>query len=466
MAEANVRSGRTRWRNWSGSVSCAPRETVAPGSIAELARTVGEHGRAGRRLRVVGSGHSFTPLAQTDDTLLRMDGLRGITSFDADRGLVTVLGGTPLKQLGDALLERGVAQENLGDIDVQTITGAISTGTHGTGVRFGTLATQVAGLTLVSAAGEVVEVTPESDPDLFKAAQVSLGALGIIAAVTLRVVPAKRLRYQTRRERLDSLLSHLDEYKRDNSHFEFFWFPYTKWAQAKFTNETDAQPTSANLWTEFNRVVLENGVFWAFSEISRLAPASSALMCKASAWGIASTSAVDYSHRLYATPRAVRFQEMEYNIPAQHFAEALAEIEAVINRKRFAVNFPVECRFVKGDDIWLSPAYQRESAYIAVHMYQGMPYEAYFRAVEEIFQRYEGRPHWGKLHTLRADTLATRYPHWQDFLRVRAALDPSGVFLNDYLRQLFGVDAAPVASDGNGYGEITPDATRASEPSR
>ncbi|HEX8732314.1 MAG TPA: FAD-binding protein, partial [Ktedonobacterales bacterium] len=292
MAKADARKRGARWRNWSGSVVCAPREVIAPRSIEELARAVGERGRVGRRVRVVGSGHSFTPLAQTDGTLLRMDGLSGVTSFDAERGLVTVLGGTPLKQLGDALLERGVAQENLGDIDVQTITGAISTGTHGTGVRFGNLATQVAGITLVTAAGEVVEVSPERDADIFKAAQVSLGALGVIASVTLRVVPAKRLRYVTRRERLDSLLAHLDEYKRENSHFEFFWFPYTRWAQAKFTNETDAQPTSANLWTEFNRVVLENGVFWGISEISRIAPATAPTMCKVSAWGIASTSAV------------------------------------------------------------------------------------------------------------------------------------------------------------------------------
>lgn len=451
MADAKTRGRGGRWRNWSGSVSCAPREVIAPRSVEELARVVGEHGRAGRRLRVAGSGHSFTPLVQTDDALVRMDGLSGITNFDAERGLVTALGGTPLKQLGDALLERGVAQENLGDIDVQTITGAISTGTHGTGVRFGNLATQVAALTLVTASGEVMELAPERDPDLFKAAQVSLGALGVIASVTLRVVPAKRLRYQTRRERIESLIAHLDEYKAENSHFEFFWFPYTKWAQAKFTNETTAQPTSANLWTEFNRVVLENGVFWALSEMSRLAPPLSAPACKVSAWGIAPTTAVDYSHRLYATPRAVRFQEMEYNIPAQRFAAVMAEIEETINRRRFAVNFPVECRFVKGDDIWLSPAYARDSAYIAVHMYRGMPYQDYFQAIEEIFQRYDGRPHWGKMHTLTAETLAARYPRWNDFQRVRAQLDPQGVFLNDYLRRLLGVEgASTVASADSG----------------
>ena len=446
MAEVRARGRRARWRNWSGSVQCAPREVVAPGSITELAEVVGAHARAGHQMRVAGSGHSFTPLVQTADTLISMERLRGVSGFDAERGTVTVMGGTPLKQLGDTLLQHGLAQENLGDIDVQTITGAISTSTHGTGVRFGTLATQVAGLTLVTASGEVLELSPERDADPFKAAQVSLGALGVIASVTLRVVPAKRLRYQTRRERLDSLLTNLEEYKAENSHFEFFWFPYTHWAQAKFTNETDAQPTSANLWTEFNRVVLENGVFWAFSEVSRAIPASSALMCKASALGIASTTAVDYSHRLFATPRAVRFQEMEYNLPAQHFTAALTEIEALIARQRFAVNFPVECRFAAGDDIWLSPAYQRDSAYIAVHMYRGMPYEPYFRAVEEIFQRYEGRPHWGKLHTLDAVVLATRYPRWNDYLRVRASLDPQGVFLNPYLRRIFGVGESSGAS--------------------
>lgn len=439
MSGRNGSQRAATWRNWSGSVTSAPREVVAPGSVDELARLVADRATAGQHVRVVGSGHSFTPLVQTDDTLIRMDRLSGITSFDAERGLVTVMGGTPLKLLGDALLERGVAQENLGDIDVQTITGAISTGTHGTGVRFGSLSTQVAALTLVTASGEVVEVSAERNPDLFKAAQVSLGALGIIASVTLRVVPAKRLRYQTRRERLGSLLERLEEYKNQNSHFEFFWFPYTQWAQAKFTNETDARPTSANAWTEFNRVVLENGVFGALCELSRIAPASSATVNKISAWGIASTTAVDYSHRLYATPRDVRFQEMEYNIPAERFAEALREIESVINHERFAVSFPIECRFVRADDIWLSPAYQRDSAYIAVHMYKGMPYEKYFRAIEEIFQRYDGRPHWGKMHTLDADVLSTRYPRWQDFTTQRAKIDPTGVFLNGYLRRIVGV---------------------------
>jgi FAD-linked oxidoreductase len=432
---------RKPWHNWSGSVRATPREVARPGSIEELALLVGTYGRVGRQLRVVGSGHSFTPLVQTDDVLIALDGLQGIIASDNARGTVTVLGGTRLKRLGDDLLARGLAQENLGDIDVQTITGAISTGTHGTGVRFGTLSTQVTGLTLIAASGDILEVSPEREPDIFKAAQVSLGALGVIAAVTLRVVPAKRLHYQTRRERLASCLANVERYNQENSHFEFFWLPYTPWTQAKFTNETYAPPTSANLWTEFNRIVMENGVFWALSECSRLVPPLSRTVSKVSAWGIAPTKAVDYSHRIFATPRAVRFQEMEYNIPAEQFTTVMSEIEELLNRRRFRVHFPIECRFVKGDDIWLSPAYGRDSAYIAVHMYKGMPYEDYFRAVEAIYQRYDGRPHWGKMHTLDTATLAARYPRWGDFLRVRATLDPQGVFLNDYLRRLFGVGA-------------------------
>jgi FAD-linked oxidoreductase len=377
--------------------------------------------------------------------LISMAGLSGVTGADAAAGTVTVLGGTRLKTLGDDLLRRGLAQENLGDIDAQTITGAISTGTHGTGVRFGNLSTQIAGMRLVTASGAIRDLSPAADLDTLKAAQVSLGALGVIAEVTLRVVPAKRLRYQTRRERLSSVLDNLERYKRENSHFEFFWLPYTEWTQAKFTNETDEQPTSANLWTEFNRVVMENGVYWALSEGARIAPPLSKTVSAVSAWGIAPTTAVDYSHRLFATPRAVRFQEMEYNIPAEAFVPVMTELKRLVERRGYYVHFPIECRFARSDDIWLSPAYQRESAYLAAHMYKGMRYEDYFHDVEQIYQAYSGRPHWGKMHTLDTAALASRYPRWDDFQRVRAALDPHGVFLNDYLRRLFGLSGGAEA---------------------
>ena len=446
-------STRERWSNWSGSVQSEPQQVVKPRNIDELAHLVKGYGRDGRHVRVVGAGHSFTPLVQADDVLMSLDEMQGIESMNTAAGRATLLGGTRLKLLGDALFEQGMAQENLGDIDVQSIAGAISTGTHGTGVCFGTLSTQVEGITLVTAAGEIVECSNESNPDIFKAAQVSLGTLGIIAKVTLRVVPAKRLHYQGYRKKLSDCLANLEQYKQENSHFEFFWLPYTDGVQAKFMNETIDPPSKSNLWADFNKIVLENGVYWLLSEFCRLFPSFCKTVCRISALSIANIDEINYSHRLFATPRLVRFQEMEYNIPAEHMNAVINEIQQCIQQYQFRVHFPVECRFVRADDIWLSPAYRRDSAYIAVHMYRGMPYQSYFRGIEEIFKRYEGRPHWGKMHTRTAAELSALYPRWYDFRRIRTALDPQGMFLNGYLRALFDADAP---EDSAGFSGVSP----------
>jgi FAD-linked oxidoreductase len=429
-----------RWHNWSSSVKSVPKAVVTPASLEELAKLVSGYAKEGRRVRVVGAGHSFTPLVYTDDVLMSLDNMQGIESIDAEKNHVTIWGGTRLHKLGNDLLAKGLAQENLGDIDVQSIAGAISTGTHGTGTRFGTIPTQVVGLTLVTGTGEILECSEERNPDIFKAAQTSFGVLGIIAKVTLRAVPAKRLHYKGHRERLSSVLANLERYKQENSHFEFFWFPNTDWVQAKFINETEEPATKTNFLGTLNKIVLENWVYWVISEMCRIAPSFSTTASKISAAGVASINEVDYSHRLFATPRMVKFQEMEYNLPAEHLPTVLQQVAATIREQKINVHFPVECRFVKGDDIWLSPAYQRDSAYIAVHMYKGMPYAKYFRVCEAIYQNYQGRPHWGKMHTLDYRTFARLYPHWHDFLRIRERLDPQGMFLNDYLRAMLGVD--------------------------
>ena len=426
-----------RWQNWSGSVRAKPRQIASPASVDELAQMIDEYSRKGRHVRVVGSGHSFTSIAQSDDVLMTLDNLQGIEEINAERGTVTVLGGTRLKRLGDELFVQGLAQENLGDINVQSVAGAISTGTHGTGIRFGSLATQVEGLTLVTANGELLECSAEKNPDIFKAAQVSLGALGVIAKVRLRVVPAKRLHYHGLRKTLSDCLENLETYKQENSHFEFFWFPYTDAVQAKFMNETEEPASKVTLWGNFNKIVLENWVFWLLSESCRLFPRLCQPVCKLSGTSIANVDEVNYSHLLFSTPRMVRFNEMEYNIPAEHCQAVIREIEDCIDKQQVAVNFPIECRFVHSDDIWLSPAYERESCYIAVHMFKGMPYRSYFSHIEEIFRRYSGRPHWGKIHTRTSQELAELYPRWHDFRRIRASLDPQGIFLNDYLRNLF-----------------------------
>lgn len=435
------------WHNWSSSVKSAPRDIVKPASLETLAQLIGRYAKEGRRVRVVGAGHSFTPLVQTNDVLISLDNMQGIVSLDALKSQVTIWGGTKLHTLGNDLLAKGLAQENLGDIDVQSIAGAISTGTHGTGTRFGTLSTQIVGLTLVTANGEILECSEELHPEVFKAAQTSFGTLGIIAKVTLRVVPAKRLHYVARRESLSSVLANLERYKQENSHFEFFWFPYTDSVQAKFINETDEPVTGNTFFSMLNKVVLENWLYWVISEMCRIAPSFCKTACNISATSIASIDEINYSHRLFATPRMVKFQEMEYNLPAEHLAEVLQQVNASIKEHNTNVHFPVEVRFAKGDDIWLSPAYQRDSAYIAIHMYKGMPYTEYFRHAEAIYQNYQGRPHWGKMHTLDHHTFEQRYPRWPDFLRVRQQLDPQGMFLNDYLHEMLGVEVSEAVAE-------------------
>jgi FAD-linked oxidoreductase len=425
-----------RWSNWSGSVTCEPVEIHHPSSQEEIIALVKTCRAQGKKLRPVGSGHSFTPVAQTDDVMVSLDNYQGIEQIDREKHQAVVKAGTTIHNLGKLLFEAGLAQINLGDIDHQSIAGAISTGTHGSGAELGTIATQVIALTLITAEGEVLECSPTQEPDIFKAAQISLGALGIISKVTLQLVPAYALDYEWRKMPLNESLENIEQYKRENRNFEFYWLPYTERILGKFMNMTDKTPHAKGAFRRFNETVIENGALFLLSEVARLRPSTSQRMCKTLEALATSGHDITYSHQMYATERWVKFQEMEYSIPAEHFVTVLQTIKQTISEQHFAVNFPLECRFVKGDDIDLSPAYGRDSAYIAVHMYKGMAYKSYFEAIEAIFRQYDGRPHWGKMHTLKREDFETLYPRWEHFQGVRQQLDPSGIFLNSYLERV------------------------------
>lgn len=431
--------GRARtWRNWSGVVTARPRERHAPASLEALATLVREASAGGRTLRVVGSGHSFTPLVATEDVLVSLDALAGVEDVDVPAREARVWGGTKLHALGPALAAHGLAMENLGDINVQSLAGAVSTGTHGTGSGFGCLSTQVAALTLVTAEGEVVECSPTREPELFRAACVSLGSLGVLARLSLRLLPAYRLRLTRRTLPLEECLAGLPALDRQHRNFEFYWFPYSEVALTKASDLTDEEPTHRGVGAFLNDVLLENGAFWLVCQAGRMAKGLIPRLCRLSARAASEGTAVDASDRIYATPRLVRFVELEYAVPAARGADCLRELDAFIRRERVAVNFPLEFRFVKGDDLPLSPFYRRDSAVLSVHMLRGMPYEAYFRGVEAIFRNHGGRPHWGKMHTLTAEQLRGLYPGWDAFHALRRRLDPKGTFLNPYLRTLFG----------------------------
>lgn len=428
-------------QNWSGIVRFTPKNLSTPKTEAALIALVKDCHRQKRRIRVIGSGHSFTRLIETDDVLISLDKLQGIISVDRNTHQVRVWGGTKIKALGQHLASVGLAQINLGDIDVQSIAGAISTGTHGSGVTLGSVATQVVGLRLITASGDVIDCSETENRDIFKAAQVSMGMLGIITQVTLQCMPAYTLDYRWYKQSLQDVLHNLDKLKQ-HRHFEFYWIPHTNTTLVKTMDITDQPAQNKSLFRQFNESVLENLVFWGFSATARQLPGQSKHIARIMSTLISNGHDVTASHETFATVRMVKFQEMEYNIPAEYFATCLCAIKAAITRKNVEVHFPLECRFVAADDIPLSPSSQRESAYIAVHMFKGMPYRPYFDLIEDIFRAYAGRPHWGKLHTCTTVELRALYPQWDHFIDLRAQLDPDGCFLNDYLRSHIDVIAS------------------------
>jgi FAD-linked oxidoreductase len=360
-----------------------------------------------------------------------------VESVDEGAREATVWAGTSLRELGLQLAARGLAMENLGDINKQSLGGALGTGTHGTGIGFGLLSTQALALTLITARGDEVECSAEREPGVFRAAQVSLGALGVVTKVRLRLLPAYRLKLTRRNLSLEECLAGLDAARTRHRHYEFFWFPHSDRVMTKAMDLTDEPPRGVGAGRWLNEMVMENALFGAVSRACRMKPSLCAPVSRLSAKLASEGVMAGASHDLFATPRLVRFQEMEYAVPLERGPDCLRELGAFITQERLPVHFPVEYRFARGDDIPLSPAYGADRAFIAVHQYRGMPLQPYFAGAEAIFRNHGGRPHWGKLHTRTAATLKDLYPRWEDFQRVRQQLDPDGRFLNPYLRRLF-----------------------------
>jgi L-gulono-1,4-lactone dehydrogenase len=401
-----------------------------PASEEELASLVA----GARRVKVAGAGHSFTDIACTDGLMLDLSRMNRVLRVDGDE--VTVEAGITIRELAPALAERGLALENQGDVDAQTIAGAISTATHGTGGRFANLSSQVTGMRLVTADGAATTI---GDGDDLLAARVSLGALGAITVVTLRCVPAFTIHRVDRPLPLDDVLARLDEHVDSNDHFELFVFPYTRTALTLTSQRTDREPEPAGRAQVLLRdVLLENAALETACRAGRRFPALIPRVNRTLVRAMSPAEHLDASHRVYANRRTVRFTEMEYAIPRERTAEAVERVLALIERRRLPVGFPIEVRVVAPDDALLSTAQGRPTGYVAVHLYRGMEFESYFRGVEAIMDEYEGRPHWGKRHYQSAATLRPRYPGFDRFLAVRDRLDPERKFENDYLKRVLG----------------------------
>jgi L-gulonolactone oxidase len=444
----DLETGNVEWRNWAGDEHCRPAAIGHPGSTEEISAEVDRAAREGLRVGVAGAGHSFSDIACTDGLLIVLDRCQRVLDVDRESGLVRVQGGITIAQLNVHLAEQGLALENLGDIDVQSIAGAISTATHGTGARLRNIPSQVAELTLVLADGSTLECSWERDPELFRAARVGLGALGVVAEVTLRCVPAFTLRGIDAPAPLQETLERFEELALDNEHFEFFVFPHCDVALTRTNNRTEEAPRPRGRVTEYaNEVLLTNHAFELFCRIGRRLPSRIPEINRLVTRMAGSSKRVDRSDRIFASPRLVRFTEMEYALPREHTTEAVRRVMEMVEDRGFAVPFPIEVRTVAADDALLSTAEGRESGYVAVHMYRGMEWRPYFKAVEEIMDGLGGRPHWGKRHFQTAATLRPRYPQWDSFQAVRGRLDPEGRFANDWTDRVLGpVGSAAVES--------------------
>ena len=426
------------WRNWAGNQKANPVSIDAPRSVGELAALVASASGKGQKVKAVGSGHSFTSAAATNGRMIRLENLSGILHIDHASCQVTVGAGTRLSDLNMLLHAEGLALANLGDIAYQTVAGAISTSTHGTGKALTGLAGQVVAMKLINGQGEIIECSKSLNPHIFDVARVSVGALGIITEYTLQAVPSFRLRALEQPMRLDDVLENAHDLASAHDHFEFFWIPHTKWALTKRNNRTEdeLQPLPrVKGWIE--KTFMENYAFGALCRVGRARPSLIPRLATALP-SSGSREYVDQSFKIFASPRIVRFYEMEHALPVEALVPALREIRAMVDRKGYLLNFPVEVRFTKGDDVPLSTAFGRDSAYIAVHVYKGMECEPFFRDVEDILRAYEARPHWGKMHYRDAEELSKLYPRWDEFIALRNKLDPQRTFSNVYSDTVFG----------------------------
>lgn len=430
LAQSPAGERRIPWRNWSGLQQCFPAVRTAPANLAELQALLASTRGV---VRPVGAGHSFTPLVPTDDTIVSLSRFSGVVDHDEPGQQATILAGTRLGDIGEPLSERGQALINMPDIDQQSLAGCLGTATHGTGAGLMCLSAYVTSLQLVTAGGDILECSADSNGEIFEAARVSMGTLGIITQVRMQNQAPYRLRRERVFRDIEEILDIAQDLADRHRNFEFYYIPFSGMGWTDVHDLTD-EPYQATEKTDDNEaaMALKTARDWL-----SWSPALREVILGGYARTLSPEVTVERSWKNYATERNVRFNEMEYHLPRETGLQALREIREVLESRHHEVFLPLEVRFVKGDSLWLSPFTGRDAISIAVHRFFEEDFEPFFETIEPIFRKYQGRPHWGKLHSLGRDELRALYPHWDDFVAVRRKLDPGGRFLNDYLRKLF-----------------------------
>lgn len=425
-------------KNWAGNIEFTPEKVFAPTSTSDVQIMVEAAKKLNKTIRPIGSGHSWTGLIASDQFFVHLDRLQGIIDVDKQANTITAHAGTKLYTFGEEAFNHNMAMANQGDINKQSLAGAMSTGTHGTGIGLQSVSNQAKEIKLVLASGDIQTINEKDTPDLFQASRVSFGSLGLMTEATLNLLPAYKLKVTSFAEDMDFTLQHLSERLSKHRHVEMFYFPVGDWSMVKMMDQTKEEVSNRGLLHKFNDVVLENYLYELLNKIAYRTKSYDGIDMIMRKF-VSKTSRVDWSHRAFPTDRNIRFMEMEYNLSIEKFNDVFEEIKACIRKNNFQTLFPIEIRFVKGDNIWLSPAYGRDSVYFAIHTYIQEDYRPYFNAIESIFKNHGGRPHWGKWHSLKDRDFEKVYPKWNEFKAIREQLDPQGTFLNQHLKDVFGI---------------------------
>jgi FAD-linked oxidoreductase len=429
----------TSWRNWAGLTAVTPTEIRTPRDVDDVVAAVDRARERRTTVKMPGTGHSFTGIAAPQGIMLSPTQLTGIVSVDRDAMTVTALAGTPLRVLNASLEPLGLSLHNMGDIAQQTVAGATSTGTHGTGGLVASLSAQIAALELVTGSGEVVRASETENPDVFAVARVGLGALGILTSLTFRVEPMFTLEAHEFPMLWSEALGRFDELVEDNHHFELYWFPHTERVLAKENNRTldDPEPLGrVRHWLDDE--FLSNTVFGLVNRVGNARPGWIPRINGLAGRALSARTYSDVPHKVFTSPREVVFREMEYAVPREAGLDALRDVRRWIDASGLHISFPIEVRTTPADDIALSTASGRASMYLAFHVNAQTDHLAYFKGVEDILRGYDGRPHWGKLNTRTAADLEPAYPRWNEYQKLRDRLDPDRLFTNDYLRRVLG----------------------------
>lgn len=386
------------WSNWSGSQQHQAARFELPANEAEIVNLLAKARDEDRCVRAVGTSHSFVPF-WTDDFIVSLDNMKGLVDYDAETLQATFRAGTKLHELGEPLWELGMSMQNMGDIDRQSIAGAVSTGTHGTGRSMQNIPSQLTRLRVARADGAVVDIDKEADDELFRAAQVSLGTFGIIVEATLQLMPRYYLHERNWTASVDECAAEREALIAGNRHFEFFWDPHSDTCAMKTLNFTDRQEEAKP------------------AEGEEIGP----------------------SYKIIPSARDMKFNEIEFSLPAEAGWECFMAVRRLMQESFPKVRWPLEYRTLKADDMLISSASERDTVTISAHQGVQYPWQEFFLAVENVFRGYDGRPHWGKVHTHQADELQRLYPHFDRFCELRRHMDPEGRFLNSFLRGVFGI---------------------------